>query len=346
MTTAAKAFGQRNAVEIRARTQAHLHALGAGVPHQRKAAALAREDIAHLAVEHAGAVDHQTLHAVEREHLRTAGNVLAQALELLIHRTAARHEGGFLLRRESGNFGPALKGAHFHVQRSQEGRALGKLPLPDVTVFDVLDQAGHGLFGVEKLPAQTRTRLVHVKVHHAALALVARQLLGRALVVVQHHQLADLGFNLGHQHGLKRKVHHVHRTAFQVFTQIRCGLDFTVVQPAVFGLVTVEQPRRHGSAKTIGTAATVVEDEGTHVLQRRLHKQLQGQNGVFHVAYIVAACAQLCISSLQDDTHLAEIPHTALCGLPAPWGDCISTKEPGHARLVAASGTHRSGRVF
>ena len=82
MTTAAKALGQRNAIELRTRTQAHLGALVIGMPHQGKTAALARQQIANLAVEHAGAVDHQALLAVEDQHLRAVSDVRAQLLEL------------------------------------------------------------------------------------------------------------------------------------------------------------------------------------------------------------------------------------------------------------------------
>ncbi len=289
MATAAKALGQGNAVEFRARTQAYLHALGACVPHQCKAAALAREDVAHLAVEHAGAVDHQALKTIEGQHLCAIGDVFTQTLELLIHRTAARHEGGFLLRREGGNLSPALKGTWLHVQCRQERSAFCKFPLPDVAVFDVLDQAGHGLFGVEELPGQLGTRLVHVKVHHAAVALVALQLFGRALVVVQHHQLANLGFNGSQQFGAKGKVHHIDRAAIEL-AQVFHGLDFTVVQPPVFGLVTKVQPRSQRRAKAVRTATTVVEDVGARIVfQRWLHQQLQRKNVFSHVVAIVAA---------------------------------------------------------
>jgi hypothetical protein len=59
------------------------------MPHQGKAAALARQQIAHLAVEHARAVDHQALPAVEDQHLGAVGNIGAELLEFLVHGAAA-----------------------------------------------------------------------------------------------------------------------------------------------------------------------------------------------------------------------------------------------------------------
>ena len=147
---AAEAFGQRNAVELRARSQPDLHALGAGMPHQREAAALARQQVADLAVEHAGAVDHQALHAVEDQGLGGLGNVGAQLLEFLVHGAAACHEGSFLLGREGRDLGPALEAARLHVQRRQEGRTLGVLPVPEVAILHVAHQIGQSFLLASK----------------------------------------------------------------------------------------------------------------------------------------------------------------------------------------------------
>src|SRR5256885_11215214 len=84
--------------------------------------------------------------------------------------------------------------------------ALGEFPLPDVAVLDEADQAGHGLVGLEELPGQARAGLVHVEVHDAASALVAAQLFGSALVVVQHHELGNARLDLGHELGDRKST--------------------------------------------------------------------------------------------------------------------------------------------
>ena len=282
MAAAAHAFGQRDAVEIRARAQAAFGALGAGAPHQRKGAALLGQDIAYLAVEHARGVDHQAGHAVEHQRLRAFSDVAAQLEVLLIHRAATGHEGAQLLGAEGRNLGPTLKAARLHVQCRQKGPTLGVLPAPDVAVFNVQHQRGDRVLGEEELPSQACAGLVHVEVHHAAGALVAVELFSGALVVVQQHQLVGLGFNGAQQLGAKGKVKDVDGAASQR-PQVVHGLDFAVVQAAKLCVAGEEQPGRQRRAIAIGAVASVVEDEGLGIVDVGSYRQRKvGQK--FHAA--------------------------------------------------------------
>ena len=278
MAAAAHAFGQRDAVKVALRAQPHLHALFARTPHQRKGTGLGREDVAHQAVENARGVDHEACDAVEHQRLRALGDVGAELAVLLVHGLAAHHELLELLGREVGNLAPARKALLFHVQGRQEGGALGKLPLPDVAVFHVLQQRGDGCMGVKELPRQPRARLVHVKVHHAAAAGKAGELFGGALVVVQHDQLGGALVDGGHHLVGKREVEDVHRAALQG-RQVVHGLDIAVVQPHVFSLVAVVQPCRQRRTKAIGAIAPVVEDQRRGVVLVGGNQQLQGEYG-------------------------------------------------------------------
>lgn len=319
MSTAAKALGQRNAVELRARAQTHLGAFVIGMPHQGIAAALACEQVAHLAVEHARAVDHQALLAVEHQHLCAVGDVGTELLEFLVHGTATGHVDGFLLGRERRNFGPALETAHgLHVQSGQKGRAFGELPFPDIAVLDVANQAGHRLVCLEKLPGQARAGFVHVEMDHAALALVAAKLLGRALVVVQHHELGHPRLDLGHQHGLEGKVQHIDGAASQL-AQVVGRLNLAVVQAAKLGLTFIEQPGGQRRTKTVGAATTMVEDEGIGIVAIGTHQQLleQGDFGVLCChkpvfsplgpqqgdPQVIAAASDRCLGARRHDGH-------------------------------------------
>ena len=89
--------------------------------------------------------------------------------------------------------------------------ALGVLPDPDVAVFHKPNQVRHRFVRVKKLPRQTCTRLLHVKVHHATAAAKTGELFSSAQVVVEHDQLGRPLFDGTQNVVSKRKVQDVHR---------------------------------------------------------------------------------------------------------------------------------------
>ena len=72
-------------------------------PQQRKAAALLGQDVAHFAGEGAGAIDHHACLSIEHNGGRTAGDVLSQRQELLVHGLATLTEVSHLRVGEVGN---------------------------------------------------------------------------------------------------------------------------------------------------------------------------------------------------------------------------------------------------
>ena len=94
MTTTAKAGGQRNAVKPTLRTQADLDRTGlVHGPHQRKGAALAGQQLANLAMEHARHVNHQPGHTIHFDGLGRFSQVDRELTELLIHGLPPGHIG-------------------------------------------------------------------------------------------------------------------------------------------------------------------------------------------------------------------------------------------------------------
>ena len=281
MATTAHAFSEGDAIKIALGPQPGLHALVGGAPHQGEGARLGRENVAHQAVEHAGGVHHQPGNAVEHQRLRALGNVVGHLAEFLVHGGATGHEGVELLGGEAGHLLPALEGFGLHVQCRQERSALRKFPLPDVTVFHVLQQRGHGFVGVEKLPRQPGARLVHVEMHHAAAACKACELFGSALVVVQHDELGRALVDRGQDLGREREVEDVHRAPLQR-RQVVHSLHIAMVQAHVFGLFAIVKPGRQGRAKAVGAATAVVQNQHGGIVFAGRHQQLQGKNGFAH----------------------------------------------------------------
>ena len=299
MATAAQALGQRDAIKPGARTHPNFYALLIRAPHQGKRARFARQNIAHLAVEHAWAIHHQPLHAVENNGVGTIGNIRTEFLVSLIHRATPGHKGGLLLRAERRNLGPAQQVTRLHLQGRQKGRAFGKFPLPDIAVFDVANQRGNGFFGVEKLPRQPCARMVHIKMHHAAAALKTGQLFCRAFMVIQHHQLGRTLIECGRQLRAKRKIKHVHRAPAHL-AQVINALNFAMVQAAHLDLRAIKQPGRQGGTKAIGAVAPVVKNQGAGVIHRRTHQERRGKNTGFHRGCILTAFA---LAALLPDSH-------------------------------------------
>ena len=236
------------------------------------------QDVADQAVEGAGGVDHQALLAVEGDGACIFGDVLGQALELVVHGLAACDVGGQGLAVHVGHFGPAGKVLLLHVQGRQEGGAVGQLPQPQVAVFHHRHQGWGLLVGEEELPGQAGTAFAHVEVNRTAAAGKPGQLVGGALVVVEHDQLFCTAVN-GRQHvGGQGEVEDVHRPPGHA-GQVGQRRDLAVVQPEKLGLPAVVAPGRQCGGKAIGAAFAVEQHQRTGVSGVGSDVQAQGQQG-------------------------------------------------------------------
>ena len=280
MAAAAHALGQWDAVKAALRAQADPDAAAlASDPHQRKGSALLRQQVADQAVKHARRVDHQAALAVEDDALRALGDVGGELAEFFVHGLATRHESGQLRGAECGDFGPAGKVKRLHVERRQKTRALGVAPDPDVAVFDKAHQVGQRRARLKKLPRQPGTRLGHVKVHHAAAAGKAGEFLGRALVVVEQHQLGGARLDAAQQLGRERKIKDIHGAAVKR-GQLLQRSDVAVVQRQKFSFARVIKPGRQRGGKAVGATAAVVDDQRPGVVVVGGNPELQGKQGV------------------------------------------------------------------
>ena len=190
MTTTAKTGGQWNTVKTALRAQPDLDSTGlVHRPHQRKGAALARQQFTNLAVEHTGHIDHQTGHTIHIDGLCRLSQVDRQLAEFLVHGASARHIGRQFGRAKIRNRAPAGEIKGLHVQRCQKSGTVGVLPSPDVPVFHMPHQIRQSDLGQKEVPGQPGAGFLHVEMHHATPALETVQRVGSTLMMVQQHQL-------------------------------------------------------------------------------------------------------------------------------------------------------------